>query len=63
MAPPINAAASILFVFAWAAAQAPPNVGAQTEERQDREFHSPHAPKPPDDFSQNLFGDWLGVRS
>ena len=63
MAPPVTAAASILFVFAWAAAQAPPNVTAQPEERQDLEFHSPHVPKPPDDFSQYLFGDWVGVRS
>lgn len=63
MAPPVNAAASILFVFAWAAAQAPPNVTAQPEKRQDLEFHSPHVPKPPDDFSQYLFGDWVGVRS
>ena len=63
MAAPVTAAASILFVFAWAAAQAPPNVTAQPEERQDLEFHSPHVPKPPDDFSQYLFGDWMGVRS
>ena len=63
MAPPVNAAASILFVFAWAAAQAPPNVTAQLEGRPDLEFHSPHVPKPPDDFSQYLFGDWVGVRS
>jgi len=62
MAPPVTAAASILFVFAWAAAQAPPNVTAQPEERQDLEFHSPHVPKPTDDFSQYLFGDWVGVR-
>jgi porin len=63
MAPPVSAAAAILVVVATAAAQAPPNVTAQPEEKQDYEFHSPHTPRPPKDFSQYLFGDWMGVRS
>ena len=63
MAPLASAAAAILFVVAWAAAQAPPNAPAQLMEKQDYEFHTPHAPKPPDDFTQYLLGDWMGVRS
>lgn len=60
---PASAAATILFVASTAAAQAPPNVAAQPDEKQEYEFHSPHAPEPPGDFSQYLFGDWMGVRS
>jgi hypothetical protein len=63
MAPPVSAVAAILLVVARAAAQAPPTVSAQPKERQDYEFHNPHAPKPRDDFSQYLFGDWMGGRS
>lgn len=43
MALPASAADAILFVAATAAAQAPPNVAAQPEEKQDYEFLSPHA--------------------
>src|SRR5215469_9520396 len=63
MAPPASAAAAILVVVATAAAQAPPNVPAQPEKKQDYEYHSPSSPKPSEDFSQYLFGDWMGVRS
>jgi carbohydrate-selective porin OprB len=63
MAPPASAAVAILFFVAWAAAQAPPNAPALPMEKQDYEFHTPHAPKPPDDFTQYLLGDWMGFRS
>src|SRR6476660_4750825 len=63
MAPPVSAAVAILVVVATAAAQTPQNVSAQPEGKQDYEFHSPRAPKPPEDFSQYLLGDWMGVRS
>jgi len=48
---------------ATAAAQAPPNVPARPEKKQDYEFHGPGSPKPSEDFSQYLFSDWMGVRS
>ena len=57
------AAAAILVVVATAAAQAPPNVPARPEKKQDYEFHGPGSPKPSEDFSQYLFSDWMGVRS
>jgi hypothetical protein len=63
MAPLVNAAASILFVFAWASGASTPKRHRAAREKADFEFHSPHVPKPPDDSSQYLFGDWVGVRS
>jgi porin len=62
MALPASAAA-ILIVVAWAAAQAPSSAPAQPMEKRDYEFHTPHAPKPPDDFTQYLLSDWMGGRS
>ena len=63
MAPSVSAAAALLFVVATAAVKASPNGDAQLDEEQDYELHTPHAIKPPDDFSQYLLGDWMGVRS
>jgi porin len=63
MGVPVSAAAAILFVVAEAAAQAPPSIVAQQGGQQDYEFHSPRPSTPPKDFTQNLLGDWRGLRS
>jgi porin len=63
MMPPVSAAAAILFVVATAAAQVSSNASVPPNEKQDYEFHTPHKNQPPGDFTQNLLGDWLGIRS
>ena len=63
MAPLVRTAAAILFVVTGAAAQTPQSVSATPDQGRDYEFHSPHASKPPGDFTQNLLGDWWGLRS
>jgi porin len=63
MAPPVSAAAVVLYIVATAAAQAPSNVAGQPGEKLDFELHTPHTIKPRDDFTQFFLGDWMGVRS